>query len=124
MSNREDLIKDLYKNVIGESPDTNSGVASRYSADTNTLTNGQKIQFEESARRHEIPLESHDYNEVSMGNRNYYLVKDDNYLINDVIAFREVNGFQSTGNASLRTINFVEKNVPGLVPGYCIVSFK
>lgn len=122
MANREDLIRDLYSNMIGDDKPVNQE-RSRYHADTRTLTNGTEINLKESSHRYEIPLETHEYAAVMMGNRNYFLTKDQGFLINDVIAFREMNGLQYTGNASLRTIALVEKEVKGLTEGYCIVSW-
>lgn len=124
MSAREDLIRDLYANIVGEQKKPEADTGSRYHADTNSLINDNVLNLTESNHRHEIMLESADYADIMMGVRSYHLCKDVGFLVNDVIAFRELNGLQITGNASLRTIAIVEKEVPGLAPGYCIVSWK
>lgn len=123
MANREDLIKELYSNIVGDAP-TPKDDGHRYHADTNTLTTGKTIELTESNHRHEIGLEKEQYAEIMMGVRNYFLCKDTDFQVGDVIAFRETAGFQLTGNDSLRTIKYVERNRDGLKDGYCIVSWK
>ncbi len=124
MADREELIRDLYKNIVGEKTVNLNAEKPRYHADTNTLTNSKVLNMEETNHRHEIMLEAPDYAEIMMGNKNYYLAKDVGYLVGDVIAFRELNNLQLTGNASLRTVVSVEKDVAGLVAGYCIIGWK
>ncbi|MCR5678063.1 MAG: DUF3850 domain-containing protein [Agathobacter sp.] len=123
MANREDLIKELYSNIIGEEKKPVEDER-RYHSDTNSLTVGANLDSKVTSKRHEIGLEKEAYAEIMMGARNYFLTKDIGFMVGDVVAFRETSGFQLTGNDSLRTLAMVERNIEGIKDGYCIISWK
>jgi len=124
MVNRDDLIRDLYKTVVGQEVYQTTEDDRRYHADTNSLHNAGEVNLQKDSQRHDIPIEPDVFLPISLGTKRHLLMRDEKFLIGDTLAFREINNLKLTGSASLRTVVDVERNVPGLEEGYCIISWK
>lgn len=127
---RDDLIRELGKNFqvpVKEEEQDNR----RFYENTQTLLSEKDLKrlkkIEEEQRkenRHEMALQTSVYSEIILGRRPFLVVKDEGYIQGDTLVLREYDNLKATGNMNIKILSLVEKGVPGIADGYCVLSWN
>lgn len=127
---RENLIRALGQNfqvsATGEDQEDR-----RFYENTQTLLSDKDLerikQIERQQRkekRHEIALQMSVYSEIILGKRTFLVTKDKGYILGDTLVLREYDNLRATGNMNVRILSLVEKGIPGISEGYCVLSWS
>jgi hypothetical protein len=80
---------------------------------------------------HDLKITVNDYNQMLSGNKNYVVVQNNNYKVNDILNFNEIINLgiydKLTGRVLIARIKHITtpENYPyGLMPGYVILGLE
>ena len=136
MANREDLIRELYEEIMGSAAEEKRIAHQRLNSRTQSLVAEggafpavavvdapTKKKVEGARGRYEVILETDDYSKVLLGYKRF-LVMPNEVEIDDTIVIRETSNLVQTGNSMIKTVAYVEKDHPGIADGYRVISWK
>ena len=136
MASREDLIRELYEEIMGSAADEKKITQQRFNSHTQSLV-AEGGAFPAVAvvdaplkgasgggsGRYEVILEAEDYSKVLLGYKRF-LVMPNEVEVDDTIVIRETSNLVQTGNSMIKSVTYVEKDHPGIREGYRIISWK
>lgn len=80
---------------------------------------------------HDLKITIYEYNKMLSGNKNYVVVQNNNYKVNDILYFSEIINLgihdKLTGRVLIARIKHITttENYPyGLMPGYVILGLE
>ena len=95
---------------------------SRYDAATKSLAGATQEGPRREART-DIALQKSDFEKLIRNEWRAYIVKNPDLMLGDTLHFRELDGFNQTGQFQVRTVSYIQKS-DGLRDGYVLAGWE